>query len=63
MSYAVVARRVACPFCAEPVLLQLDLTAGDQEYIEDCQVCCQPMLLRFSVVDNELETLEVSCSQ
>ncbi|MBT8040156.1 MAG: CPXCG motif-containing cysteine-rich protein [Xanthomonadales bacterium] len=39
---------VQCPYCGEPVTLLLDLSAGDQEYVEDCQVCCQPMLVAVS---------------
>jgi hypothetical protein len=29
----------------------LDLSAGDQSYIEDCQVCCQPMQVSFVLHD------------
>ena len=47
--------RCHCPFCAEPITLVVDYSTGSQAYIEDCQVCCQPMevtahemkLLRF----------------
>lgn len=35
---------VDCPYCGEPVPLQLDETGGRlQVYVEDCQVCCQPI--------------------
>jgi Cysteine-rich CPXCG len=57
-----ITRRVHCPYCAEPLQVQLDLSAGDQEYIEDCEVCCRPMLLRFSVDGDGLDFLDVSCS-
>ena len=30
----------------------LDLSAGDQSYIEDCQVCCQPMQVSFVMLDS-----------
>ncbi|VXC79230.1 Cysteine-rich CPXCG [Pseudomonas sp. 8Z] len=33
----------ACPYCGEPVETLLDLSAGDQAYIEDCPVCCRPI--------------------
>jgi len=34
---------VYCPYCAEPVEIGLDPGSGAwQEYVEDCQVCCQP---------------------
>lgn len=32
-----------CPFCAERITLVVDFSAGPQRYVEDCQVCCQPM--------------------
>ena len=36
---------VHCPYCGEAIGLQLDLSAGSQEYVEDCAVCCQPMVV------------------
>ncbi len=34
---------VTCPYCGEPNEISLDPGSGDdQEYIEDCHVCCQP---------------------
>lgn len=40
---------LACPYCGESLTLPLDLPAGDQSYIEDCHVCCQPMAVSVSV--------------
>lgn len=34
----------ACPYCGEAVEAVLDLSGGDQQYIEDCPVCCRPIL-------------------
>ncbi len=34
---------IACPYCGEWITLVLDASAGAQQYIEDCQVCCRPM--------------------
>jgi hypothetical protein len=34
---------VHCPHCGEPVEIALDPGSGEeQEYVEDCQVCCRP---------------------
>jgi len=34
---------VGCPCCGETVFIGLDPGGGEhQEYVEDCQVCCQP---------------------
>lgn len=44
--------RCHCPFCAEPITLVVDYSAGSQAYIEDCQVCCQPMVI-WAEIDAE----------
>ncbi|MEX0734265.1 MAG: CPXCG motif-containing cysteine-rich protein [Steroidobacteraceae bacterium] len=32
-----------CPYCSEPVELQIDTGGGPhQAYVEDCPVCCRP---------------------
>jgi Cysteine-rich CPXCG len=34
---------VICPYCGEINEIALDPGSGnEQEYVEDCQVCCQP---------------------
>ena len=38
---------VECPYCGETNEIALDPGSGvDQEYVEDCQVCCRPWLMR-----------------
>ena len=37
---------VECPYCGETNEITLDPGSGvDQEYVEDCQVCCRPWLM------------------
>lgn len=36
---------VLCPNCGERVELFVDATLPHQQYVEDCQVCCRPMLV------------------
>jgi hypothetical protein len=37
------AATVVCPHCGEENEIALDPGSGDdQEYVEDCQVCCRP---------------------
>ncbi|QDT38865.1 CPXCG motif-containing cysteine-rich protein [Stratiformator vulcanicus] len=32
-----------CPSCGEAIVIPLDLTEGnEQQFIEDCPVCCHP---------------------
>ena len=38
---------VACPYCGECIEVLIDREEAGQEYIEDCQVCCRPII--FSV--------------
>ena len=40
---------VQCPYCGESFETLLDLSAGSASYIEDCQVCCQPIQFNFQV--------------
>ena len=35
--------QIHCPYCGENLEILIDNSAGDQEYIEDCQVCCSPI--------------------
>jgi len=46
-----------CPCCGERIEVALDLSAGDQSYVEDCPVCCRPLLfeLRTDGLDWALE--------
>ena len=34
---------VQCPTCWEAQELLIDSSVGDQDYTEDCTVCCRPM--------------------
>ncbi len=40
---------VQCPHCGETITLVIDLSDGDQSYVEDCSVCCAPMVVSYSV--------------
>ena len=40
---------VTCPYCGEAYATDVDSSAGSQEYIEDCQVCCRPILFHLHV--------------
>lgn len=43
---------IQCPYCGEFIEVLLDGSIEQQNYIEDCQVCCRP--IEFNVtVDSE----------
>lgn len=50
---------VTCPYCWETLVLEVDLSAGSQVYTEDCQVCCQPMVVRVAVGEGDSHVVEV----
>jgi Cysteine-rich CPXCG len=42
---------IQCPYCGEEFETAVDLSAGSFSYVEDCQVCCQPIDLAGEVDD------------
>jgi hypothetical protein len=42
-----------CDSCGEEIVVPVDLSAGDEQtYVEDCPVCCRPMVIHVSVDDD-----------
>lgn len=60
MSELLVQHDVTCPTCWETITVLFDLTLEDQTVVEDCQVCCNPMTIRFRAENGELVNVEVS---
>ncbi|MDP4220926.1 MAG: CPXCG motif-containing cysteine-rich protein [Bacteroidota bacterium] len=47
-----------CAVCGEPNETFVDESAGpDQEYTEDCQVCCRPNVLRIHINEDTKEVI------
>ncbi len=42
-------KRIGCPYCGEAIEILVDDSQPEQNYVEDCQVCCRPILLDVSV--------------
>ncbi|MBN7796007.1 CPXCG motif-containing cysteine-rich protein [Parahaliea mediterranea] len=38
----------SCPYCGERITVLIDTSLASQAYIEDCQVCCSPILLHIA---------------
>ncbi len=39
-----------CPACGEQIVVPVDVNAGrEQEYVEDCPVCCSPNVLTLEL--------------
>src|SRR5688572_4617277 len=54
---------VCCPYCGETVELMLDPGGGaKQEYIEDCDVCCQPWRVNVHYSPDGSAEVSVECA-
>ena len=40
---------IACPYCGEAISVLVDDSLPEQRYVEDCQVCCRPIVLDVTV--------------
>ena len=41
--------QINCPYCGESLEIAIDASVRQQEYVEDCQVCCKPITLRIRI--------------
>ena len=48
-----------CPYCWEEISMLLDPTVRQQKYIEDCEVCCNPIEVQANFEEGELTIFEV----
>jgi hypothetical protein len=48
----------SCPHCGERISMLLDLSAGSQRYIEDCEVCCSPIEISYQAEEGRIVSFE-----
>ncbi len=42
-----------CPACGEEIHVPVDVAVGRvQQYVEDCPVCCRPVVLHVQVLED-----------
>lgn len=45
---------ILCPYCGQANEIYVDFSGGEhQSYIEDCQVCCQPLEIQVDISEDE----------
>lgn len=49
-----------CPYCGEPITLLIDTSCAEQSYVEDCEVCCQSMVVNVFVDEDGQVGLHVN---
>lgn len=60
MSQAITHTNITCPYCYSVFATEIDITAGSQDYYEDCQVCCNPVALFVYIdADGEITHIDV----
>jgi hypothetical protein len=47
-----------CPYCGQDISMVLDLSVGRQSYVEDCEVCCKPIEISFTVEDDDIVSFD-----
>ena len=50
---------MSCPSCGEGVTIVIDLSVPEQDYVEDCFVCCKPMRIRYATESGELTGIHI----
>lgn len=49
----------ACPECGEEIVIPIDVGAGEeQEYVEDCPVCCCPVVLLVRIDEDGFVSID-----
>ena len=52
-----ISKEVQCPYCWESIEILIDPGETEQDYIEDCSVCCRP--IHFKVWIEEGQTVYI----
>ena len=47
-----------CPYCWESISMLIDSSQSQQSYIEDCEVCCNPIQLVIRTENQEITSFE-----
>ncbi len=47
-----------CPYCWEEISMLLDTSVDHQTYVEDCEVCCNPIEITVACEDQELQQFD-----
>jgi hypothetical protein len=55
---------IQCPHCGETICAPVDPSQGmEQEFIEDCAVCCRAIVFRIRLAADEDSQVEISAER
>ena len=49
-----------CPHCWENQLKMIDASVTNQNFIEDCEICCNPLEFHLSIQNNAIHQFSVN---
>lgn len=47
-----------CPYCGDEISMMVDVSVRSQTYVEDCEVCCNPIEIRYLIEDEAIVDFE-----
>ncbi|QBA64973.1 CPXCG motif-containing cysteine-rich protein [Muriicola soli] len=47
-----------CPYCWEEISMLLDTSVTSQTYVEDCEVCCNPIEISLRCTADEIQEFQ-----
>ena len=54
---------VQCPCCWEMIEVVVDASEAGEQYVEDCSVCCRPLVLTTGMDENGALTVVAEAEQ
>ena len=48
-----------CPYCWEVIEITVDCSVSSQEYVEDCEVCCRPIVMNIELSEDGIPSVDV----
>jgi hypothetical protein len=52
-----------CPYCWQQISMLLDRSVESQSFIEDCEVCCNPIEISYSVDEEAINDFRAEKAQ
>ncbi|MEY8020868.1 CPXCG motif-containing cysteine-rich protein [Muriicola sp. SD30] len=49
-----------CPYCWEEISMLIDTSVATQTYVEDCEVCCNPIEINIHCTAGELHEFQAN---
>ena len=47
-----------CPYCWEQISMLIDTSQNHQQYIEDCEICCNPIQISVTTENQEIVSFQ-----